>query len=273
MPFQRASSNDLKMCPECHGTGYVVRRMVTDISREVYGEARAVEYALPCPLCHGGHAQKVETMRTLAEIPRAFYDKKYDSFDWTLYRDAEGNPMDLSRQKRFVDSFISSFEMWDERGLGLYIWGHVKGCGKTFLASCICNELMGKYAMGTRFISTTNLLNIAQSADRSGRTEWERDPIGFLCSCKLLVLDDLGQKNTGAEWLTDILFRITDERMQKKLVTIITSNIRLSELSFDDRVVDRINKICQPIPLPDYCVRAREANDQKASFFRELGLI
>lgn len=273
MSFQKTFSADLMLCPECHGTGYVVRRMATDVSKEVYGEARELDYAIPCPLCKGGHAQKVETMRTLAEIPQAFYDKKYSSFDWTLYRDPEGKALDLSKQKRFIDSFISAFEQWEGMGLGLYIWGHIKGCGKTFLASCICNELMSRYAMGTRFVSVTNLLNIAQSADRSGRTEWERDPIGFLCSCKLLVLDDLGQKLTGSEWLTDILFRITDERMQKKLVTIVTSNIRLSELSFDDRVVDRINKTCQPIPLPDYCVRAKEANDQKVSFFREMGLI
>lgn len=266
-------SQDSSVCPECGGTGYVIRTMSTPETREIYGDDRELDFACKCPSCNGGYAQKVESVRQNADIPTVFYDKKYESFDWNIYRDNQGRPVDLSQQKKFIDSFLTDFKKWEENGLGLYIWSSMKGSGKTFLASCLCNELMSQHAMRTRFVSATNLLNIAQSGDKGASSEYERDPIKLLCNCKLLVIDDLGQKNSGSDWMNDILFRITDERMQHKLITIITSNIRMSELSLDDRVVDRINKMCQSIPLPDYCVRSKESNEMKLKLFKELGLV
>ena len=273
IPHLKAYSTDLSKCPQCGGSGYVLRRMVTPESKSIYGEDIPVEVAMECPSCNGGHDIKVESAMKIADIPQAYYDKRYNAFDWGIYTDSEGNSIDLSKQKGFVDSFLSAFDKWEAYGLGLYIWSRTKGSGKTFLASCLCNELINKYAMRTKFVSATNLLNIAQSGNKEAFNEYERDPIALLCNCKLLVIDDLGQKNSGTEWMTDILFRITDERMNKKLITIITSNIKMSELSMDDRVVDRINKMCQPIPLPDFCVRAKESNSMKVELFKELGLI
>lgn len=267
------STKDNSVCPECNGTGYVIRRMSTPETQKLYGDDRKLDFACDCPSCNGGHAQRVEEAKKRADIPLTFYDKRYESFDWGIYRDSQGKQVNLSQQKKFVDSFLENFDRWDKLGLGLYIWSAMKGSGKTFLASCLCNELMSRYAMRTRFVSASNLLNIAQSGDKNSYSEYERDPIKFLGNCKLLVIDDLGQKNTGTDWMNDILFRIIDSRYQQKLITIITSNIRTSELSLEDRTVDRINTLCQPIPLPDYCVRSKESNDMKLEFFKELGLI
>lgn len=267
-----SQKNFLADCPVCHGTGLLVKRGSTEDSKEVYGERAVIDYAVPCPACNGGFVGKVKSLKAHADIPSAFYDRGYQDFLWGAYK-SEGKKIDLSDQRRFVDSFVYSFEKWEEKGLGLYIWGKTKGCGKTFLASCISNELMTLYAVRAKFVSCTSLLDLAKSCNPEGRSDFERDPIGVLCSCRVLVLDDLGQKNTGTDWLTDILFRITDARMQKKRVTIITSNIKLSELNFEDRVVDRLYKLCQPIPLPDYCFRTKEANAVKQEFFHELGLL
>lgn len=239
---------------------------------EVYGKEMALEYAEKCPDCNGGHERNVETVKAKADIPVAFYDKKYEAFNWHIYRKDNGEEIDLSMQEKFINSFIRDFDRWEKGGLGLYIWSHTKGSGKTFLASCICNELMDLNAMRTKFVSASNLLTIAQSANRNALDQYERDPIGLLCNCKLLVIDDLGQKETGKEWMADILFRILDERMQHNLVTIITSNIKMSELSVDDRIADRINRLCYPIPLPDYCVRAKEATENKVKLLNQLGL-
>lgn len=266
-------STDLSKCPQCGGKGYILKTMTTPESIEIYGKDTPIEYAVKCPSCNGGHEEKVITVKRGADIPQAYHDKRYNDFNWGIYTDNMGKPLDLSRQKLFVDSFIKNFDKWDDKGLGLYIWSHMKGSGKTFLASCLCNELMSRYALKTKFVSATNLLNIAQSADKNSYNQYEKDPISLLCNCKLLVIDDLGQKNSGEGWLTDILFRITDERMQKKLITIVTSNIKLPELDMDDRVVDRLYGMCQMIPLPDYCVRSKETNDMKVSLFKELGLI
>jgi DNA replication protein DnaC len=264
---------DITKCPTCGGSGYIVELKSNEETKATYGDDVLVEYASPCPSCNGGHASKVESAKRTADIPQAYYDSRYSAFDWSVYRNSDGQMLNLSKHKVLIDSFINDFDRWEQKGQGLYIWSRTKGSGKTFLASCICNELMAKNPMRTKFVSATNLLNIAKSADSTSYNEYERDPIKLLCNCKLLVLDDLGQKNTGAEWMNDILFRIFDERYQKKLVTIVTSNIKLNSLDLDDRVVDRIYSMCIDVPIPDYCVRAKEATDRKMDFLRELGIV
>lgn len=260
-------------CPKCGGSGYVLVKKSTQREIDVYGKGITAEYAEKCPVCNGGHTEKVEEVRKKADIPTAYYEKNYEAFNWNLYRNDKGEPIDTREQKKFVDSFVRDFKRWEERGIGFYIYSRTKGSGKTFLASCICNELMELNAIRTKFVSASNLLNIAKSADANALDKYERDPIGLLCNCKLLVIDDIGQKNTGNEWMTDILFRILDERTQAKRVTILTSNIKMSELNLDDRVIDRINKACQLLPLPEYCVRAKESTANKLELFKELGLM
>ena len=260
-------------CPACSGSGYVLVRKCTARERDTYGEGVTAEYAEKCPVCNGGHVEKVEEVKKKADIPTAYYDKKYDAFKWDIYRNEKNEPVDTAKSKRMVETFIRDFDEWENEGMGLYIWSRTKGSGKTFLSSCLCNELMDLKAIRTKFVSASNLLNIAKGADDKALDKYERDPIGLLCNCKLLVIDDIGQKNTGGEWLTDILFRILDERTQGKRVTILTSNLRMSELQFDDRIIDRINKSCQSLQLPEYSVRTREATETKVRLFKRLGLI
>ena len=208
-----------------------------------------------------------------SNIPIVFYDKNYECFNWNIYIDSTGKVIDLSKKKNLVENFLKSFKEWNEKGLGLYIYSKTKGSGKTFLASCLCNELMELYGIKTRFISATNLLDIAQSGDKNSYDEYRREPIKLLCNCKLLVIDDIGQKQTGKEWMNEILFKIVDERMTKKLVTIYTSNIPIEELGIDERVIERINKTSFAVGLPEYNVRSKEAYSEKLNFLKNMGLL
>lgn len=264
-------SSDLNNCPRCKGTGKII---IEKHYPELYGDKKPpVEVAVDCPDCNGGHEVKVYEAKKYADIPASFYDKHMSDFNWKIYIDKDGNTIDLSKQKSFVDSFINNFHKWESKGLGLYIQSNMKGSGKTFLASCICNELMRKYAIRTHFVSAPNLIELSKSGNPEETDEYKRDPIKLLCNCKLLVLDDLGQKNTGLEWYQDLLFKIIDKRMNEKSVTVITSNLKNNALPYDDRIFSRIDKMTQFIPLPEYCVRTRESNEEKLLFFRELGLI
>jgi DNA replication protein DnaC len=177
----------------------------------------------------------------------------------------------LAKQKLYsvaVPHCVKDFEKWQERGIGLYIYSKARGTGKTFLASCICNSLMVKYKLTTKFVSESDLIDLSKQ-DNQG----EKNPIEVLCECKVLVIDDIGAKNTGSEWLNDILCKIIESRYQKKLVTIFTSNRKVNELRIDDRVSSRIDKISQLIPLPEYSYRNKQSHDEKVDFYKELGLM
>lgn len=255
-------------CERCHGAGVVVIERMT--GADIYGKDKPLIYTEPCPVCRGGHDVKVQKVRQRANIPPSFYENRMSDFKWDEYLDDKGEVINLEKQRKFIESFINNFEKWDERGLGLYIWSNIRGTGKTFLASCICNELMDKLQMVTKFVSASELI---QMDTQDQKKNYEKNQIDVLRECKLLVLDDLGQKKTGEEWLDDILFRIIDYRYQNKLTTIITSNIELKKIRLDDRVSDRLNKMCQPIPLPEFSFRQKESTQNKKEFFKEMGLM
>ena len=73
--------------------------------------------------------------------------------------------------------------------------------------------------------------------------------------------------------MNDLLFRIVDERMTQKLVTIFTSNIVIDRLSLDERITERINKMSHPVSLPEFNVRHIESNNNKAEFLKRIGLV
>lgn len=259
----------MDVCPQCKGSGWICVCKSTQHSREVYGDDRELEYAEPCPYCNGGEKQKVEEIRERANLPATICDASLDHFKWDAYLDSNGNVIDLTRQKKFVESFIQNFEKWQEKGIGFYIHSKTRGSGKTYLASCICNGLMVKYKVSTKFVSASELINLSKQELRLG----EKNPIEVMCECKVLVLDDIGQKTTGEDWMNDLLFKIIEARYQKKLVTIFTSNLKVSELRVDDRISSRIDKISQQIPLPEYSFRSKAAYDEKIDFYKEMGLM
>lgn len=259
----------MSVCPKCKGSGRVLVKKTTDYSRSVYGDDRKVEYAEPCDYCNGGEKQVVKDIKERANIPATYYESSMKNFKWDIYMDDKGNVVDISRQRKFVESFIDDFEKWQERGIGFYIYSKLRGTGKTFLASCICNSLMTKYKISTKFVSASELINLSKQEPRQG----EKNPIEVMCECKVLVLDDIGQKTSGEDWMNDLLFKIIESRYQSKLITLFTSNMKINELRVDDRISSRIDKMTQSIPLPEYSFRSKEAYDEKKSFYKEMGLI
>lgn len=240
---------------------------------EIYGTGGPVliDYAAPCPECSGGLEVRSEAVRQRANIPASYCDATLRQFDWEYQEN--GKPANMEGKRKVVDSFIADFTEWEKDGMGLYIHSRTRGSGKTFLASCICNELMKSGAMVTKFVRAGDLIDIAKSADPTSPNLYEREPVRLLQACKLLVLDDIGQKQSGAAWHEDILFQIIDQRVNDGLVTIYTSNVRLDQLEIDDRIVSRIYQKSVELRLPEYSHRTKAANLHKVAFLKERGVI
>ena len=163
--------------------------------------------------------------------------------------------------------FINRFPEFEKDNIGLYITSKTRGSGKTFLASAIAGELIDKYEASTQFINVSDLLEMSKKKRDDGG-----DPLESLLSCRVLILDDLGQKMTGINWLEDVLFRIINTRYATKKILIVTSNIPLPELDFDDRLVDRFNAMMLTVKIPECCIRAREARSRKEAILQKYGI-
>lgn len=265
-------------CQRCGGTGmFMFMQKASEYAKErgvphIYKEDWEIPVGKPCPFCNGGFADDVIKVKKSADIPNSFYNKRLSDFDWSVYVSDDGKTIDTSSQQSGVRSFIEQFEIWEKKNMGLYIYSKTKGSGKTFLASCICNELMNKQAIRTRFVSASQLIDISQSGDKNANDEYKRNPMKLLHECKFLVIDDLGQKNLGNEWLEDILFKLLDDRMVNSRMTMITSNLAIQELPFNERITDRINKLCMPFHLPEICVRSKEIRESRQELLKELNL-
>lgn len=265
-------------CKRCGGTGmYMFMQKASEYAKErgvphIYKEDWEIPVGKPCPFCNGGFADDVIKVKKSADIPNSFYNKRLSDFDWGVYVTDDGKSFNTSSQQNAIKSFIEQFEIWEKKNMGLYIYSKTKGSGKTFLASCICNELMNKQAIRTRFVSASQLIDISQSGDKNANDEYKRNPMKLLHECKFLVIDDLGQKNLGNEWLEDILFKLLDDRMVNSRMTMITSNLAIQELPFNERITDRINKLCMPFHLPEICVRSKEIRESRQELLKELNL-
>lgn len=232
-------------CPVCGGTGW---EFLTSDPNTVQR----------CSGCHGGHAAKVEEALKRADIRSGV---SFADFDWSAYG------TNTSRQEKVIRAFLDRFSEFEKRQLGLFITSRTRGSGKTFLAKAVCRELVERYELRPRFVSASDLLEISRR-----HQEDDSDPLAELISCRLLIIDDLGQKVTGREWLSDVLFRIFDGRYRANKTIIVTSNVPIQELDIDDRIVDRLYAMTVSVSLPEVCLRAREANNRKEEFLRSLGL-
>ena len=248
-------TDDDDICLVCGGSGWEI----VEEEREIGDHAEMVKAARRCTACNGNHARKVADAKVAAEIAE---DRDLSCFDWSVYG------ADLTKEKRIVEKYIENLLDFEREGFGLFITSRTRGSGKTFLASAIGGELINRYALTVRFVSASDLLEISrQKRDDGG------DPLEDLISCRVLIIDDLGQKLTGRDWLTDVLFRVIDKRYRANRTVIVTSNVPVVELDLDDRIVDRLYRMTFSVKLPEVCIRTREANTRRREIMAKLGII
>lgn len=178
------------------------------------------------------------------------YDLKnqnFNNFDIKLYSDEVNTKKYNSKvsprnnMKSIVKtckSFIDNFD--DSQESNLLFCGNT-GLGKTFLSSCIANEIIKK---GKTVLYQTAPLMLDKIIDyKFGKTN---DNISkTIYSVDLLIIDDLGTETKNSLKITE-LFNIINSRLlnqnNKITKTIISTNLSLQDLynTYEERIVSRI---------------------------------
>lgn len=109
---------------------------------------------------------------------------------------------------------------------GFYLCGE-PGTGKTFLACCYVNA-MAKKGKKCAFVNVSNYF-----ADLKAKM-YDKDAfakeIDALKKAEVLVLDDIGGESVSMWSRDEILLSILNERMEKHLITLFTSNYDMKNL-------------------------------------------
>ena len=239
-------------CEKCRDTGW-----------EMVKEPDGHEF---CRECSCGYLQRYRLNGRLkfATIPKEFEGQTVDNFQTDCYSTAANRELAAMAQT-IAKRYVEKFDEIQETGKGLYFYSRVKGSGKTRLAVSIANDLIEKKFIQAKFATTIQILDQIKATwgGISKNEESEQKLIRDIVSVPVLVIDDIGVEAVK-DWINERFYNILNGRMIEKRVTIFTSNCKIEELNFDDRITNRIVKMALPVQFPDESIRtaiARKEND------------
>lgn len=196
--------------------------------------------------------------RARAMIPFEFIGLTGKDFDWEKYK------VDASGQKSFITNYITKYQKYRDRGVGLYIFSGTKGSGKTMLACILLNEISKRYAGSVKFVGILDFLEMTKQGFRN-----EDEDLNAIRESGLLVLDDIGVQ-MSREWVETVLYRLINYRYTQRLPTIYTSNIPIDGLKMDNRITDRIDCTTLPVNLPEESIRKYTRQAEKKRLLEEI---
>ena len=134
-----------------------------------------------------------------------------------------------ARKKAYqiAKEYADNFAVHMQDGTGLYIEG-TNGTGKTHLAAAIAMQLMTEQKIPCICKTAGDLLLDIKSAF-DGDSLNEKQVLQIYKDVSLLIVDDLG-KEQCTDWSISTLYSIMNDRYEKMLPTIITTNYNSDDL-------------------------------------------
>jgi DNA replication protein DnaC len=173
---------------------------------------------------------------------------------------------DLSEDQGKVLQYITRYEEFREKGMGLYIHSGTKGSGKTMLACCVLNEISSRYYGSVKFVNALDFLEMTKKG-----FNYDNPEVEALYICKTLVIDDIGAQ-LDKDWINTVFYRLVNDRYNNHKPTIYTSNLSIDQLKMDDRIIDRIDSTSFEIHLPEKSIRREKRQREKAEIMnKEIG--
>jgi len=137
----------------------------------------------------------------------------------------------------FSRNFIENFHSPTQKNL---LFTGTPGVGKTFMSSCIANEIINKNY--TVLYQTSSLLLNSIFDYKFSKGENSKELYDSLFHVNLLIIDDLGTENLTAAKFEELFTIINARLITPYTKTIISTNLSLEELAqtYDHRILSRL---------------------------------
>ena len=135
-------------------------------------------------------------------------------------------------------SFINNFENNTEKNL---LFTGTTGVGKTFLSSCIANEILKK-GYTVLYQTAPILLDSIFEYKYNSKDIDSKALYDNFFNVNLLIIDDLGTENLTAAKFAELFTILNSRLITKNTKTIISTNLSLEDLSknYDSRILSRL---------------------------------
>lgn len=257
---QEHPDEPMPVCPRCRNTGLIRTYRDEDGNKVGRYDAGSYEFLSPCS-CIQGESQLLKNNRHFSAVPALYEDARLANFDVTIYKDIEADQL-AATAKDIATKYIENFEKLEKQGFGMYIWSSARGCGKTRLASTICNELTEK-GVRNKFVTANQILSEIKETWNDNNKQ-ESQVLKKYEEARLLVIDDLGTQY-GKQWIDEPFLNIINARYNANKPTIVTSNYEVDRLPFgENRIIDRLGegKRYVNIKMPRVSVRKMSRGNQ-----------
>lgn len=216
-------------CHKCNDTGYIINdglsEMCSCMRQELLNEAYNKSNM---------HSLKTETFANLdlnlfSDLPNP---AKYKS---------DISPREnVKKILNISEEFIKNFSSPNQKNL---LFTGSTGIGKTYISSCIANEIIkGGYNVlyQTSPLLLDNIFNYKYNNKYNSSSSNEL--YNSLFNVNLLIIDDLGTENLTAAKFSEIFTILNARLITPNTKTIISTNFSLEELSkmYDSRILSRL---------------------------------
>lgn len=212
-------------CDKCNDTGYILKNglseMCSCMKQELLNEA-----------------YNKSNMYNLQ-------DETFDNLDLNLFStepnlERYGSPTspreNIQKIIQVSKDFIKDFSNKDQKNL---LFTGSAGIGKTYISSCIANEIIKN---GHTVLYQTAPLLLDSIFDYKYNNKSIKALYDNLFNVNLLIIDDLGTENLTAAKFSEIFTLLNARLLTPNTKTIISTNFSLEELSkmYDTRIVSRL---------------------------------
>lgn len=190
--------------------------------------------------------EKINRLQDFSKMNIRVRNYRFDN-----YRVMMANRKAYTRAKEYAKGLVNG------KRDSLFITGNV-GTGKTHLAASVANYLI-ENDIRVKFGTLINLLGEIKDSYKSD-SETEGFIMDTYSKVPLLIIDDLG-KERPSEWVLEKLFTIINNRYERNLPIVITTNYNRQQLAerlangsnyvIAESIISRLYEMCSGIVIKD----------------------
>lgn len=156
----------------------------------------------------------------------------------SIYKSELSPKENINKIISIANDFINNFENGEQKNL---LFTGTTGVGKTFLSSCIANEILKK-GYTVLYQTAPILLDSIFEYKYNSKSSSSKMLYDNFFNVNLLIIDDLGTENLTAAKFAELFTILNSRLITPKTKTIISTNLSLEDLSknYDSRILSRL---------------------------------